>query len=124
MLKKINKWIQIRNNNFKKFLSIQRKFHNEFLITNNKNISSFVLPFLMKNKLIKNKLENYLNRNGIETRPFIAGNLLRQPFLRDFKKKKLKNSDFIEFNSFYIGNNQFVNSARLNKLEKLLRNFF
>ena len=124
MLKKINRWIQIRNNNFKKFLSIQRKFHNEFLITNNKNISSFVLPFLMKNKLIKNKLENYLNRNGIETRPFIAGNLLRQPFLRDFKKKKLKNSDFIEFNSFYIGNNQFVNSARLNKLEKLLRNFF
>ena len=42
----------------------------------------------MKNKLIKNKLENYLNKNGIETRPFIAGNLLRQPFLRDFKKIK------------------------------------
>tara|TARA_B100001029_G_C15054539_1_gene453317 strand:- start:356 stop:1507 length:1152 start_codon:yes stop_codon:yes gene_type:complete len=124
MLKKINQWIQIRNKNFKKFIEIQRKFKEEFLITYNKNMSSFVFPFLMKNKKTKNALEIYLNKNGIETRPFIAGNLLRQPFLKNFKKNKFKNSDFIEFNSFYIGNNQFVNEARLKKLEKLLRNFF
>ncbi len=124
MLRKINKWIRIRNKNYKKFIAIQKKFKDKFLITFDKNMSSFVLPFLLKNKLLKNKLENFLNKNGIETRPFIAGNLLRQPFLNNYRKKIMKNSDFIEYNSFYIGNNQFVNEKRLKRLEKLLRSFF
>jgi CDP-6-deoxy-D-xylo-4-hexulose-3-dehydrase len=72
----------------------------------------------------KIKLESYLNKNGIETRPFIAGNLLRQPFLKRFKKTTFNNSDFIEFNAFYIGNNQFINKTRMNRLFKLLKNFY
>jgi len=87
-------------------------------------MSPFVLPFLMKDKEKKVELENYLYKNGIETRPFIAGNLLRQPFLKKFRQSGLINSDFIEFNTFYIGNNQFVNKSRLNRLYKLLKLFF
>ena len=87
-------------------------------------MSSFVLPFLMKSKNKKKLLESYLNKNGIETRPFIAGNLLRQPFLKNFKNKIFKNSDFIHTNAFYIGNNQFLNKSRLDKLHKLLNRFF
>ena len=34
----------------------------------------------MKNFDKKQKLEKILNSNGIESRPFIAGNLLKQPF--------------------------------------------
>ena len=49
---------------------------------------------------------------------------LRQPFLKNYKKKAFKNSDFIEFNAFYIGNNQFLNKTRLDKLDKLLKNFY
>ena len=60
----------------------------------------------------------------METRPFIAGNLLRQPFLSNFKNKKFTHADEIEFNAFYIGNNQFVNKKRITKLESLLNKFF
>ena len=62
--------------------------------------------------------------NGIETRPFIAGNLLEQPFLRKYKTKKLPNASFLHSNSFYIGNNQFVDEIKLNKLQKLMYLFF
>ncbi len=124
MLKKINQWIKIRNENFKNFINILNKFKDEFLTSYDKGMSSFVLPFLMNDTKKKIKLESYLNKNGIETRPFIAGNLLRQPFLKRFKKTTFNNSDFIEFNAFYIGNNQFINKTRMNRLFKLLKNFY
>ena len=125
MLKKINSWIKIRNNNYENFINIIKKYKNKFkLIKNQKDISSFVLPFLMVNKIDKIKLENLLNTHGIETRPFIAGNLLRQPFLSRYSNKNFLNADIIEHNAFYIGNNQFVNKKRINKLEMILDNFF
>ena len=125
MLKKINSWIKIRNNNYENFINIIKKYKNKFkLLKNQKDISSFVLPFLMVNKIDKIKLENLLNTHGIETRPFIAGNLLRQPFLSRYSNKNFLNADIIEHNAFYIGNNQFVNKKRINKLEMILDNFF
>jgi CDP-6-deoxy-D-xylo-4-hexulose-3-dehydrase len=125
MLKKINSWIKIRNDNYKNFTNIIKKYKNKFkLLKNQKDISSFVLPFLMVNKIDKMKLENLLNTHGIETRPFIAGNLLRQPFLSRYSNKNFFNAEIIEHNAFYIGNNQFVNKKRINKLEIILDNFF
>ena len=125
MLKKINSWIKIRNDNYKNFTNIIKKYKNKFkLLKNQKDISSFVLPFLMINKIDKMKLENLLNTHGIETRPFIAGNLLRQPFLSRYSNKNFFNAEIIEHNAFYIGNNQFVNKKRINKLEIILDNFF
>mgnify|MGYP001301670912 FL=1 len=125
MLKKINSWIKIRNDNYKNFINIIKKYKNKFkLLKNQKDISSFVLPFLMVNKIDKMKLENLLNTHGIETRPFIAGNLLRQPFLSRYRNKNFFNAEIIEHNAFYIGNNQFVNKKRINKLEIILDNFF
>ena len=125
MLKKINAWIKIRNDNYKNFINIIKKYKNKFkLLKNQKDISSFVLPFLMVHKIDKMKLENLLNTHGIETRPFIAGNLLRQPFLSRYRNKNFFNAEIIEHNAFYIGNNQFVNKKRINKLEIILDNFF
>ena len=82
MLNKINQWIKIRNKNYNNFTQILNKYKKTLNIANNKNISSFVLPFLMKNKTEKIQLEKQLNFKGIETRPFIAGNLLNQPFFK------------------------------------------
>lgn len=60
-----------------------------------------------------------------ETRPLIGGNLLRQPFLKRFyNSEDYKNADMLHENAFYIGNNQFVNDRRLDKLEELLTKFF
>ena len=125
MLKKINSWIKIRNNNYINFINIIKKYKDKFNLPKTQiNMSSFVLPFLMKNKNEKIKLENLLNSHGIETRPFIAGNLLRQPFLLGYKNKNFNNAEEIEHNAFYIGNNQFVDKNRIIKLGILLDNFF
>ena len=124
MLKKIDSWIKIRNRNYLMFTEILKKY-NEILSSPFKNsMSSFVLPFLMKNKKSKVRLEALLDKNGIESRPFIAGNLLKQPFLSKYKNKDLQSSDFIENNCFYIGNNQFVQKNRLIKLSLILSKFF
>ena len=126
MLKKINTWIKIRNNNYINFVKLLKRYNKIFLVPfkNKKKMSSFVLPFMIKNNKYKKNFESLLNRHGIESRPFIAGNLLKQPFLKKYKNLGFSNSNFIDTNCFYIGNNQFVNKSRLIKLEKLLKFFF
>lgn len=123
-LPQINKWIKIRNKNFNRFYKICLNYKSELYLTSNPGISSFVLPFVFKNHKKKKKFEKYLVKNKIETRPLIAGNLLKQPFLSKYNKIKLINSTLIHSNALYIGNNQFVNSERMNKLEKLMKVFF
>ncbi|MDB9827223.1 DegT/DnrJ/EryC1/StrS aminotransferase family protein [Candidatus Pelagibacter sp.] len=124
MLKKINSWVKLRNRNYLMFTDILKKYDEIYLLPFKNNMSSFVLPFLMKNKKSKIRLEALLNKNGIESRPFIAGNLLKQPFLKKYNNKIFPISDFIENNCFYIGNNQFVQKNRLEKLSLTLRKFF
>ena len=126
MLKKIDSWIKIRNENYKNFIKIIKKHNKNFLVPfqNKDKISSFVLPFILKNYKLKKNLEAVLNKNGIESRPFIAGNLLKQPFLKNYKNTGFSNSNFVDTNCFYIGNNQFVNKSRLKELEQILRKFF
>ena len=79
----------------------------------------------MKKPNLKNKLQKYLYSKGIETRPIISGNLLRQPFLKSrFKTTGFPNAEFLHNNGFYIGNNQFIDDKRLKLLGKLLEEFF
>lgn len=129
MLKSINKFISIRNKNYKEFLRICKKYKKYiYLLKNSQGMSSFVFPFIFKTKKIKDKVEKILFKNKIETRPFITGNLLKQPFLKKFSKKysskDLVNSNLIHQNSIYIGNNQYVSFDRLKKLDRLLAKIF
>ena len=126
MLGKMNTWIKIRNNNYENFVKLLKKYNKYFFIPfkDKNSMSSFVLPFMLKDHKLKKNLEILLNKNGIETRPFIAGNLLKQPFLKNYKNVGFINSNYVDTNCFYIGNNQFLKKSRLIKLEKILRNFF
>ena len=78
----------------------------------------------LKKKKDKQDFEQLLIKNGIETRPFIAGNLLKQPFLKKYNTTNLPNATFLHNNSFYIGNNQFVDEKKITKLKKLMYSFF
>jgi len=124
-LKRIDKYIKIRNDNYKLFLDECKKYKNYLITIENSGISSFVLPFFFKSKEQKNYFQKTIKKSGIEYRPLISGNLLRQPFLKSYyKNNEFINSEFIHENAFYIGNNQFVNKNRLKKLFKLMKNFF
>lgn len=85
-------------------------------------ISSFALPFICKNKNLRN---HYLARfSGIaETRPVIAGDMFLQPFYKQFTsgKSRLKNASFIHENGFYIGNNPEMTKIEIETIKSLCR---
>lgn len=124
-LQHLDRYIAIRNNNHKRFTNILSSYGNFFLMPYKDGISSFVLPFLLKHKGDKENLQKYLTKRGVESRPIITGNLLKQPFLKSFSASgKFPNANFIHTNGFYIGNNQFVDKQRLDYLKNVLDEFF
>lgn len=124
-LARIDEFISIRNNNYNTFLDLCKKYSDQLIPINHLGKSSFVLPFLFKNKAYKQGFQKLIRSAGIESRPLISGNLLRQPFLsRYYKAADFPNADFIHENAFYIGNNQFVDQSRLDTLSTLMAQFF
>lgn len=124
-LNKVDQFIEIRNRNYTRFVEICKQYHDALIIPESDGISSFVLPFLFKETEQKQRFQEVITEAGIESRPIVAGNLLRQPFLRkSYSTAKFKNADFLHTNAFYIGNNQFVDGGRLKALEGIMKGFF
>lgn len=107
---------------FENFLN---QYKDIFDIPNFEGNSSFCLPFILKDKEMKKELQNYLEDNGVETRPLCSGNLLRQPFLKDYSLKLNRNPkvDYLHFHGFFIGNNHLITNQDIDRLESLLENF-
>lgn len=124
-LPRMDSFINQRNLNYDLFIKHCEKFKKDLIVIDKKGKSSFVLPFFFKEKNKMLSFRNKIIEHGIESRPLISGNLLRQPFLKDyFNQSDFMNAEFIHFNSFYIGNNQFVNEKRLKVLFDIMDNFF
>lgn len=111
--KKLDKFINLRNNNRKLIIStIQQsdKLKNKidfFYENRHINASWFGIPIkIISNSLKKNILLKRLEKNGIETRPIISGNFARQPAAIKYnliKKTQFPNTDYVYNNSFFIG---------------------
>lgn len=84
--------------------------------------SAMTLPFHCVSKETRNEMKNMLEMIGVETRPFLVGNLLRQPFMSDYQKTTyLPNSEEIHDCAFYIGNNHFVKTTQVQQLTEILK---
>ncbi len=124
-LPKMDGFIATRNRNYRRFLGLCRRYEGALHTFDHPGISSFVLPFVFRDAARKREFQALIRSEGIESRPVISGNLLRQPFLRDYYRPgEFPNADLIHDNGFYIGNNQFVDDARLDVLERLMAGFF
>ena len=126
-IKRLNKNIKIRNRNHQLFLKNIRKdiFFTEFDL---KGSSNYALHLILKKKdknLFK-KILNALRSNSIEYRIGSAGggNQLRQPYLKDFKKrykfKDFVNTEHMHFYSLYVGNYPDLNRSKIIKLCKIM----
>ncbi len=121
----VDSFIAQRNKNYLEFISSCSEYEDKLILMDVIGSSSFVLPFLFREKTIKSKFQSMIREAGIESRPIISGNLLRQPFLSKFyNPADYPNADFLHTNAFYIGNNQFVDQSRLDILSSLMRDFF
>ena len=120
----MNNFISLRNKNrniivksLKKIKKINKNFN---FIEANKNVkpSWFGIPIYIKNKNNRKKFIKNIEKKGIETRPIISGNFIRQPSVKKYKllkNEKFSNSDIVNNHGFFIGlptkkiNNIFVN---------------
>ena len=124
-LKELDKAIEIRNRNYARFMQICQKHKESLFILESAGISSFALPYLFKKSGQMERFQEKLNEAGIESRPVLSGNLLRQPFLKNYyDTSRFRNADFLHTNAFYIGNNQFVGEQQLKLLESVMCEFF
>jgi CDP-6-deoxy-D-xylo-4-hexulose-3-dehydrase len=124
-IKKLDKIIHVRNQNYKHYFSIVSKYPELFYLPKCEDtMSSFTLPFVCKNKEVYSLLIEKLKHNNIEFRPLVAGNLLRQPFLKDYKfsyHKDIYNADIIHDLGMYVGNSHFIGKKHLNLLSKIMK---
>ena len=128
--KDLFKFKKIRNLNrkniinfFKKYKKINRSIK---VIKPNKNVnpSWFGLPLIVNKKNLLKKLMLRLEKNGIETRPIISGNFLKQPSVKKYgliKNIKFKNADYINNHGFFIG--LPFDKIKINILKKIERSF-
>jgi len=120
-LKKLDNNIKIRNDNYQYFISNldNTKYETNF---DSNGISSFAMPIISKtnnSELLKQKLTS----REIENRPFIAGNLFKQPYLKSVNMfSGFPNADKIHNNGLYVGNNQFVDYTMIDVLLDTLNN--
>jgi len=122
-LKRLNKFIEIRRENYKRYVEIVNQSNNLFKVTYNPGNSSFCFPFICKTKEVKTKLIELFEEYSVEYRPVVGGNLLRQPYLNyevDCPSETL-NADIIHENGIYIGNSQFVGRREMKILENIIR---
>ena len=108
-LKQLDKHNDTRRENFDVFANglSKDKFYTDFKLEGN---SSFCFPVITKSTREDTlALRKYLESQGVETRPIIAGNLYEHPFMdRVNQYRHDKNAKVIHQNGFYIGNNHAV----------------
>jgi CDP-6-deoxy-D-xylo-4-hexulose-3-dehydrase len=125
-LKRLDKMIERRRKNLKLFSEIIDEHSSLFYnVENAPGNSSFCLPFICKKPDTVKEMKLVFSRYGIEYRPIVSGNLLKQPFLQN-KGYKLEpgsnnNIDVLHNQGVYIGNNHFIDDYDMDFLSNILR---
>ena len=110
--KDIDQFIKKRSINRDKILKIFKKKikmmkYLSFIDANNHvKASWFGIPILLSKKINRNKFLKKIEKLGVETRPIISGNFLKQPSIKKYKlnkKTNFKNSDIVNNHGFFIG---------------------
>lgn len=110
-LDKLENFIQLRKKNhnyLNKELSTLENYFTLPQATKNSNPSWFGYLITLKDglKFNRNEIVSFLNDNKIGTRLLFSGNIIKQPYFKNFKYKissELKNTDIVMNNSFWIG---------------------
>ena len=132
-LKKFKYFNMLRNRNFKLHYNFFNRFGKLFITPNiPDNVSTNFLAYpiiLKKNNLFnRKKLQTYLEKNNIQTRPIFSGNSLRHPAFTSLisKKNKLnsfKNADYIMKNGLLIGCHQGLSKSEISYIHLTILKF-
>ena len=132
-LKKFKKFSKIRNENYFYHYKFFKKLANFFyvpLMLNKVHTNFLAYPVIIKDfkKINRKKLQIYLEKQSIQTRPIFTGNSLRHPAFIDLRSSvnnvnKYPNSDYIMKNGILIGCHQGLNTKNLDYIHRHITNF-
>jgi CDP-6-deoxy-D-xylo-4-hexulose-3-dehydrase len=106
-LEKLDSFIAIRKRNARKLVDKLSKYDSLLIPRYLEGSSWFGFPIVVKKgaPFTRDDLVSYLEKNGIETRMLLTGDVTSQPALKGYKYKKidLTKAQFASKNGFYIG---------------------
>ncbi len=118
--RKVSKYFRKKLSKFEGIFKFQKEEENAFH-------SWFGFPLTILNKKIdRDKICKFLNKNGIETRPVVSGNLYKQPAVKHVAKRvygKLENANFVMENSFSLGCHQDVKNEEIDYVSDLIEDY-
>ena len=132
-LKKFSRFSKLRNKNFflhKKFFMNYSEYFLVPKILKNVYTNFLAYPIILKPKikLKRKKLQIFLEKNKIQTRPIFSGNILRHPAFYHLSSKlnslnSFKNSDYIMKNGLLIGCHQGLGNNHINFIHRKIKEF-
>ena len=128
-IKKLPKLIEVRRRNAELFRGLFEK--NEKIIIQKEigNSSWFGFSLIINEHLTsikRHKIIIELEKAGIETRPIVSGNFLKNKVLKFFDYEvsgDLTNSEFLDRNGFFVGNHHYDLTSELKHLQNTLNKF-
>ncbi|MDA8791728.1 DegT/DnrJ/EryC1/StrS family aminotransferase [Bacteriovoracaceae bacterium] len=128
-LKKLDQFISVRRKNANLF---QNHFIDHPHLQMQKEIgesSWFSFALMIKDDSLKSRDEliEYLSKNGVETRPIVAGNFVKNPVIKYFDYEvhdSTANADYLDQHGFYIGNHHIDLSENIEYFKSLIDLFF
>lgn len=130
-LKKLKLFSKLRNRNFYFLYNFFSKYSDYFLLPKiDQKVKNIWLafPFLVKSdKINRNDLQIFLEKNNIQTRTIFSGNILKQP---GYPKKYFKlnkqgyhNSDFVMKNGILLGSHQSMTINELKYITEVIKKY-
>jgi len=126
----LEEFISIRKRNFNLLKNGLSNLDEKIILpvpTQNSDPSWFGFPITLREQNIREKFINFLNEKKIGTRLIFAGNLVKQPYMKNLKFKvsgDLKNTDTIMNDSLWIGVYPGLNENMINHMIECIQDFF
>lgn len=128
----LNKFVKSRKENFLKIYNNLKDLEEFILLpqaTDKSDPSWFGFPIsLRENKHLKRKdLLIFLDKSRIDSRLLFAGNITKQPYMKNKKFKvpfKLPNTDFVMNNTFWLGTFPGINDSIIDYMSERIHKFF
>jgi CDP-6-deoxy-D-xylo-4-hexulose-3-dehydrase len=130
-LNKIDKFTDIRKENFKRLYAIVEPYQDRLILPRELEHSDpswfgFAVTVRPDAGFTRNELTRHLEADNIETRNLFAGNLLRHPAYEDIPLRvvgDLDNTDLVTNNTFFIGVYPGIGDAQLERIKASVDDF-
>ncbi len=131
-VKKLPKFLKIRNQNFEMLLNYFSKHDEDFylpeLLTNyTTNWLAFPLTIKDNAPFKRYDLLKHLEEKGIQTRVLFSGNIVRHPITKEFEHKvvgSLENADKVMASGFLLGCHHGMGKSEVNYIIKCMDEFY